>query len=415
MKILFALHDFLPEHVGGTEIHTHELAQELQRRGHEVAVLCTEFAMSGPKGAVVEREHAGVRVLEACHPRDYADAEESWEEPGSAKVFEDVVARERPDVVHCEHFAQWGTGVLRVARKLGVPAVATLHDYHLLCCNATLLRPDGTICDGDCSACFDGMRPPRAGAAARDASADARRAQHRADLALAELLVAPSKFLEDLFVRRGFARREQMVRLDSGVVGPWRDPQPSDPRRPLRVGYVGGLYPSKGVHLLVEAFARLEPGIAELQVHGVLEWFPAYIDRLRALAGDRSDIRFCGRFPPDRVDAILDGLDVIVTPSVWYENRPLTMQAAYRRGVAVVASDLGGMAELAEHGRSARLFPPGDVGALAEALRGLARDRGALLALAQARPRMLTMPEVATAHEAIYRRAIGQAQARATN
>lgn len=412
MKILFVLHDFLPEHVGGTEIHTHELAQELQRRGHEVAVLCTERDLSRPKGHVLERMHGGVRVLEASHPREYPCAEDTWEEVGSAEVFAQALDRERPDVVHCEHFAQWGTGVLQVARQRRVPAVATLHDYHLLCCNATLLRPDGAICDGDCSACFAGMSPPRAGAGARDASAAARRDRHRADLAFAEVLVAPSQFLADLFVRRGFAARAQLVRLDSGVVGPWRAPQASDPARPLRVGYVGGLYPSKGVHVLVDAFARLEPGLAELQVHGVLEWFPAYIERLRALAGGRPDIRFCGRFPPEQVDAILDGLDVLVTPSIWYENRPLTMQAAFRRGLAVVASDLGGMAELAEHGRSGRLFAPGDAEALARVLRDLARDRAAVFALAQARPRMLTMPEVATAHEDLYRRAVAQARAR---
>ena len=52
---------------------------------------------------------------------------------------------------------------------------------------------------------------------------------------------------------------------------------------PLRVGYVGGIYPSKGVHVLCEAFAKLaERGVAaKLSVHGVLDWFPDYVAELR--------------------------------------------------------------------------------------------------------------------------------------
>ncbi|MED5330222.1 MAG: glycosyltransferase, partial [Planctomycetota bacterium] len=63
-------------------------------------------------------------------------------------------------------------------------------------------------------------------------------------------------------------------------------------------------------------------------------------------------------------------MDVLVVPSLWWENSPLTIHEAWQFGVPVVVSDRGGMAELASRG-GAIVFPPGDVLALAEILQKL--------------------------------------------
>jgi glycosyltransferase involved in cell wall biosynthesis len=201
---------------------------------------------------------------------------------------------------------------------------------------------------------------------------------------------------------RGLVPVDRVQILDTGVVGPWREPRGSDPQRPLRIGYAGGIYPSKGVHVLIQAFTQLPPGTATLELHGVLEWFPSYVGHLKQLAGERADVRWHGRFAPDAIDAILAGLDLLVVPSLWYENRPLSIQAAFRCGVPVLSSDLGGLAELVEPGRGGERFPRGDVGALAQLLRELAADRPRLQALARARPRLPSMAEVAGRHLELY-------------
>ncbi len=407
MKILFLVHDFLPEHVGGTEVHSAQLARELFRRGHEVVIVCTERDLARAQGDVLERRYEGLRVLEVAHAREYACAEESWEEPRQQVIFDSLLAREKPDVLHVQHFAQWGTGVLASAHARALPSVVTLHDYYLLCANACLLRGDGTLCRGDCSQCLHGLPPPRPDGPQRslDTVAEERRAQHRAHLRLASAVIAPSHFLASLMTERGIVSAEKISRLDSGVAGPWREPQASDPARPLRLGFVGGIYPTKGVHVLLEAFASMQRGLATLEIHGVLEWFPSYVGHLRALAGERADLRWRGRFAPEELDTILDDIDVLVVPSLWYENRPLTIQAAFRRGICVVASNLGGMAELVVSGFGGELFGPGDAPALARLLSELARNRARVLELARARPALSSMSEVADRHLEIYARA----------
>jgi glycosyltransferase involved in cell wall biosynthesis len=407
MKLLYLVHDFLPEHVGGTEVHSFELASEMQRRGHEVVVVCSERIPQREDGTVLEREWQGLRVLECVHQREYACAEHTWEEPQARAVLQSLLQRERPDVLHVQHFAQWGTAVLEVARELSIASVVTLHDYHLLCAQACLLREDGSLCAGDCAACLQGLPTPRAGAAqdALEAAANARRTWHRKHLAAAARVIAPSRFLAQMMLEQRMCSAQQLEVLASGVSGPWRDPQLSDPRAPLRLAYVGGLYPNKGVHVLIEAFTRQKRGVATLDIHGVLEWFPSYVEHLRHLCAGRDDVRWRGRFAPEELDARLDTADVLVLPSLWYENRPLTLQAAFRRGLCVVASDLGGMAELVRPGQGGALFSRGDVGALAQLLSELAADRARVLALARARPPLPGLDAVADRHLELYRSA----------
>ncbi|HUR28736.1 MAG TPA: glycosyltransferase, partial [Planctomycetota bacterium] len=379
-----------------------ELARELARRGHEIVIVATERDLARKDGDVREREHRGLRVLEVAHSREYACAEETWEEPRQGVIFAALLEQERPDVLHVQHFAQWGSAVLEVAAKARIPALVTLHDYYLLCANACLLRADGALCAGDCSQCLQSLPSRRPTTASLDDAADARRARHRQHLRHARCVIAPSRFLASRMIERRMVAAEQIQVLGSGVEGPWREPRASDPSVPLRLAYIGGIYPTKGVHVLVEAFRKLPPGTATLDVHGVLEWFPTYVGHLRRQLGARDDVRWHGRFEPETLDALLAEADLLVVPSLWYENRPLTIQAAFRCGVPVLASDQGGMAELVVPGHGGLLFETGDATALASRIVTLAADRAQLLALARARPKLPSLAEVADRHEELY-------------
>jgi glycosyltransferase involved in cell wall biosynthesis len=289
--------------------------------------------------------------------------------------------------------------------------LVTLHDYHLLCDVSTLLRPDGELCTdglrGSCSAClrrhpllaerWDGGELEAAWARA----ARARFERHRADFAAAHVVIAPSRFLARTFEAAGFRPPQGFEILRAGYPGPVHAPRRRDPARTLRVGYLGGLYPSKGVHVLVQAFRALVGEPVELHVHGHLDWFPDYVRELRRLA-DGSAVHFDGPFEPRAVDAVLSRLDLLVVPSIWYENMPITIQEAHRHGIPVVVTAMGGMAEAVEHGTTGLTFPRGDAPALAAAIRSLARDAALYDRLAQNRPRVASLIEVVDRLEQLY-------------
>jgi glycosyltransferase involved in cell wall biosynthesis len=411
LRILIVLHDYLPLHTGGSEIHAHQTGAELARRGHEVSSLFTERDLSRSAGQERRGLLDGVRTIEVVHQREYADVRETWEEAPSRGPLERVLAELRPQVVHFHHLALWGSGALRTARAAGARVLVTLHDYHLLCDAATLLRPDGELCteglEGGCTAClrrhpvlserWDGL----AGEVLWRRAARERFERHRSDLARAHVVLSPSRFLARQFERAGFLAPGTCVILKAGYPGPVLPPRVREPSRPLRVGYLGGIYSSKGVHVLVRAFRHLRGEPVELHVHGHLDWFRDYVAGLRREA-EGSPVHFHGPFDPREVDRVLSGLDLLVLPSVWYENMPITIHEAYRHGIPVVVTNLGGMAEAVEHGVTGLTFPRGDERALALAVRTLARDAELYDRLARNRPRVPTLGEVVDRLEELY-------------
>jgi glycosyltransferase involved in cell wall biosynthesis len=78
------------------------------------------------------------------------------------------------------------------------------------------------------------------------------------------------------------------------------------------------------------------------------------------------DVTFCGVMDRSRIGRAFAAIDCLIMPSLWLENSPVVIQEAFAAGVPVIASGQGGMAELIDDGRSGRLFPAGDVLALAK-------------------------------------------------
>ena len=70
MKIVIAVHHFLPRYVGGTEWETFRLAAALQTRGHQVRVICVERVDAGPReGVAWEDDIRMLATFAACSKR----------------------------------------------------------------------------------------------------------------------------------------------------------------------------------------------------------------------------------------------------------------------------------------------------------------------------------------------------------
>ncbi|MBD8078948.1 glycosyltransferase family 4 protein [Cellulosimicrobium arenosum] len=210
------------------------------------------------------------------------------------------------------------------------------------------------------------------------------RAEIRRTLDRAGAIVCVSTYLAD-HVREQVGPRlaERVVVVRNGVdveqFRPRAAPRDDDE---LHVLFVGRVVPEKGVHVLVEALARLDRTDVRATVVGSQGFDAAagpspYEQSLRARAGVLghrvSFLPFQGR---SRVVALMQDADVVVVPSVWSEPSGLTVLEGMASGAAVVASSVGGIPELA--GDGARLVPPDDPAAVAEVIELLATDRAEL-------------------------------------
>lgn len=148
----------------------------------------------------------------------------------------------------------------------------------------------------------------------------------------------------------------------------------------LRIVAIGTLHEVKGQTHLIEACRRLvADGVAiDCRLIGDGE------DRARLAAqiedaGLDSVVTLVGQLTGDAVVAELAGADVLVAPSVptrsgKREGIPVVLMEAMAAGLPVVASRLSGIPELVTDGVDGLLVPPGDPGAIADALASLARD-----------------------------------------
>ena len=411
MRIALTVHKLPPESLGGTEIYTWSLARQLAAEGHQVHLF---YPRAGARIEYGPGQRDGVHLWPA--PRSSQPGEgpiqqywHTFRDGAVEQAFREFLTRTTPQLVHFQHVQ--GVSARLIALAAPLPRLLTLHDYWFFCANSQLVRPDRSPCAGPAFACMNcvdcateradlhWLRRLRPLVALPFAY---RNRYLRRMVAQIDRFIAPSHFLRQQYVDQGFPGERITVlengqdpaRLDPSRRSPWPEP----PGRP-HFAFLGSLAWQKGVHVLVEAFNRLPDG-ASLTIYGS-EPFPEYAAEVKALAR-HPGIRFAGPIPYEQVGDALGQVDALVVPSLWYENSPLVIQEAYAAGVPVVASRLGALTEKVQDGITGRLFPPGDVEALARLLAELAEEPAQLKALAARVTPPPTMQEHVQALAAIY-------------
>ena len=412
MRVLLVVHGFPPVAMGGTEIYTQQFAEALSELpGLEVSVLTRDGDVSRPEYSVRQEVTAsGATVyrinntFQAC-----ATFEESYTNPALANVAARIIDEQvDPDVIHVQHLTCLSTGIVTHASASRRPVALTLNDYWLLCHRGQLLRPDGTRCegpfDGGCASCIPAaaLASPtayRAGRLARALPLPGVAAFGRVAAAVqarstspAELCAVSDKRLEHM---RGLASGIDLFLAPSATMEAWASRLPIEcwrlfrcqqgidlrpfaklvrtPSDTLRLAFAGSLIPSKAPHVLLEAVAILPAGRVTVDLLGALAPYHGdsrYSKQLAPLLG-QPFVRKLGPVPHERMADALSDVDALVVPSVWIENAPFVIREAFAAGLPVIASDLGGMAEMVRHEQDGLLFAAGSALALAAQIRRL--------------------------------------------
>jgi glycosyltransferase involved in cell wall biosynthesis len=176
------------------------------------------------------------------------------------------------------------------------------------------------------------------------------------------------------------------------------------------VGTLAVLRREKRLDVMIEAFAHVSEGIDD--AHLVVGGAGPMMDEWKALAaslGVGERVHWLGM--RDDVETVLRGLDVAAMSSE-REGMPLFAFECMATGVPLVATDVGGLRDIFPAGDSAVLVPPGDAGALAEAVSGMLRDperRRAVAEAASARMPEFTAERAAERVGALYERLLATA------
>jgi len=449
MRILHVVHYFLPTHVAGVEVYTFHLAREQAKR-HTVSIFTREDGhFTAPIRA--EDDRVGELPVRRVYFNRPLEFETLYRNREIDAEFGVALDRLRPDVVHFQHLDRLSAGMIELAAARGIATVLTLHDYWFICPQIQLLTDGMQPCTGPeggarCARCGNVLAESireavlqrlaagpvsrrgfswildRARALLPDAAQarltawwtrralrryvsiersraryqDLRDRFHRVDA-----VTAPSRFLIETFRAAGFDRRP-IEYIDYGIPLPQRRPPlGTGERRPLRCGYLSTVVAHKGIEVALEAFRGIDPSQAELLVRS--PGYPPYVAAVQRRAAGLPHVRFLGPYQQDQVGAVFAELDVLLVPSLWYENSPLIIHEAAAAGVPVIATDLGGMAEYVHEGKNGLLFRRGDSGHLRQRILELASEPELLRRLQQPPFPIKSIAENAAEFEALYR------------
>jgi len=439
VKVLIVVHGYPPAATGGTELYAEAHAQTLARlHGDTVTVLTRDHDPARDELAVRDEFRDGIRLIAINntyrHTRSFRDTFAS-EMVGT--VADQIIERVRPDVAHIHHLTNLSTTIVDSLARRRVPAFMTLHDYWLICHRGQLFDTAHRVCPGPdqrgCGACvglagnagtvgFTGAsivrvldqtlpavamsRVRRAAEAFANATADVaagrEQSQQRSETmrhvcSRITQFFAPSSFIRDQFVRFGVPRDRITLSpygLDHQLFGRTGRPGPACAGT-LRLGFFGSLMVSKAPHLLIEAAGQLPAGRVTVDLFGAVTPYhgdDSYRATLEPLLA-RPYVRLHGSIEHRQVAAALETVDAVVVPSVWPENSPFVIHEALLARVPVVASRIGGIPELIEHGRNGLLFEPGDVADLVRQLTRVSSEQGLIDSLRDVPIRVRTIED----------------------
>lgn len=367
IRVLFVAHGYPPEQIGGTEVYNKNLAEAVAGLDDFEPVILTAAPVQGPgsqDGLIAQNRRAESRIpVFSC----FRSAPNFVNEHALAEhEFDRLLCSLRPDVVHFNHVERLSSNYLKIAKDSGAFVLFTFQEFLPICpANGHLVYKDGSICNG-----------PETQKCAECVSWDAREVAHRAALyrdnfSFVDLFIAPSHQIRDRYIQWGLSP-ERILFSNYGL------PLPAIKRKKrqgpgLKFSYIGQIIPHKGTMLLLDALdllAKQAGGKYEMHIHGwTPDWEKEFLKTFQSRAGQMKDVSFHGPYERSHVYDIIADTDVVVVPSIWPENSPITIQEAFAMKVPVITADIGGMKELVIDGENGLLFRWKDPADLCEKMR----------------------------------------------
>jgi len=335
-----------------------------QQRGGECSVVGAEARLLRANGhAVVRYERHNDELRGRGALGEIGAAVGTVWSSRSFREVRELIGKERPDVAHFHNtFPLISPSAYYACAQSGVPVVQTLHNYRLWCPAAKFLR-DGKVCEaclgrnvawpGVVHGCYRGSRPATA-------AASAMLAVHRGMgswQTKVDVYIALSEFARRKFIEGGLPADRIVVKPNFVADDLTPRTQPGG-----YVLFVGRLSEEKGPQLLLSAWRGMHARIP-LRIAGD---GPLLEKLSREIANSSlAHIELPGHRTPDEVRVLMHGARFLVFPSIWYEGFPMTIAEAFARGLPVVASRLGSMAEIVQQGLTGLHFEPGAASDLA--------------------------------------------------
>ena len=372
MKILKIIHGYPPYYNAGSEVYTQSICNELKRQ-HEIILFTREENPYIADHYIRTEYRDGITLYIANKARE----KDGYLHPDLDAFFAQIVQSEKPDVAHIGHLNHLSTGLVAVLKKCNIPIVFTLHDFWLMCPRGQFLQINfknpvfHQLCEGQenrkCAEnCYNRFSDNSEEDMKYWTNWVAKRMAITRQIAQdVDLFIAPSRYLQQRFVKDFQIPIEKIVYLDYGFPLHYLQKPIRKERQFFTFGYIGTHIAAKGIDLLIHAFSKISVK-AVLKIWG--KPIGQSTDYLHQLAQKcPNEVHFCGEYVNTNLsDSVFSEVDCIVVPSIWAENSPLVIHEAHACHIPVITANFGGMAEYVQDGINGLLFEHRNPESLAE-------------------------------------------------
>ena len=364
MKILMVNKFLYPR--GGCETYMLNLAEELKAKGHEVEY----FGMYDENNTVGNSLGLYTTNMD-FHSKGLArflyvfKIIYSFE---AKRKIEKVLDDFKPDVVHMNNINfQLTPSIIYAVKKRNIPLVQTVHDYQMICPNHLLysfgeVKPCERCISGSKFNCFKYNCIHGSKVKSLIGSIEAKLYSILKTYKKVDLYICPSKFLEEKLLSASELYKGKTLALHNFIE---KKPMPQKivPEKPY-VAFASRLSKEKGVDLLCET-AKMLPEYSFIVAGSGPDG---------ECLKDIPNITMKGFLTGDELISLMANAKVMLLPSVWYENCPLSILETHSFGVPVITMNSGGMAELVEDGKTGALINEPTPEAIAEEIRRCFED-----------------------------------------
>ncbi len=334
----------------GCSIHCQAVIREFVRRGFEVDL----FATRAGNNVLDDFQDVRFHRLSERLPKDIGERERALRDQ-NGRLARKLAAAGPFDLIY-ERYSLWSFSAMRFAKENGVPS--------LLEVNAPLIQEQKAYRKiGDVAA-----------------------AKRASDICLSEAdsIIAVSQEVGEQITLNGNGSKVSVVPngVDVGRFDLGKSDGDGRNRKGEKtvIGFVGTLKPWHGVDKLLDAFALVNCGLPDVELHIIgdgpererleeqLDTYPVDV---------RPFVRWHGSVPNSEVPELMSRFSIAVAPYPQLDGfyfSPLKILEYMAAGIAVVASRIGQIPMLIDHDRTGVLVEPGNEFAMADALIGLIGD-----------------------------------------
>jgi glycosyltransferase involved in cell wall biosynthesis len=271
----------------------------------------------------------------------------------------------KPDVVHVHNFfPQFSPSIFYACRSLGIPVVLTLHNYRIICPTATLYYggqvTEESITSGPWWAVSKRVfQNSLMGTFVLALMISLHRwlgTWHK----MVDSVIVLTEFAKAKFIAAGISSSRLVVKPNFSDFEMASSGPPLVKTWPAcHLAFVGRFTAEKGSDVLLAAAELCRWREGERLV--IAAEVPTGLDHLQ-----RANVKFLGWVDRPTVRRTIADSIAVIVPSLWYEGFPMVVAEACALGVPVIASRIGALEELVEHGVTGLLFDPGNASDLAE-------------------------------------------------